>query len=376
MLKRLIGWLAAIFLAMPGAAMASFSNMYVFGDSLSDSGNLYAWTDSDNPVTRGTPIPVVPFYSAGRFQNGPSYAELLWEQMIQNGHLAQSGKLTPSLLGGTNYAVGGARSRYHNFDLELGGLPPAADPSAFRAFSLLGQLESYQARVGGAAADGNALYVVWGGSNDVQDVLTVAGTPGLGPVAAQARLNQAVADVADVIVSLVALGAREVLVPTVPDFAVVPAVRSKGDPAIAAGTAYSEQFNLALEAALAGLGATPGLHIVRYDTFGVTKEMFANPGGFGLTEVDNPCLQNFYVASRPDPNKDVTVCANAAEHMFWDIVHPSARTHEILAQEMREAVPEPATWLLVGVGFLAFGFRPSRNRRAENARFAGVVVAG
>ncbi len=71
MLKRLIGWLAAIFLAMPGAAMASFSNMYVFGDSLSDSGNLYAWTDSDNPVTRGTPIPVVPFYSAGRFQNGP-----------------------------------------------------------------------------------------------------------------------------------------------------------------------------------------------------------------------------------------------------------------------------------------------------------------
>jgi phospholipase/lecithinase/hemolysin len=294
--------------------------------------------------------------------------------MIQDGHLAQSGKLTPSLLGGTNYAVGGARSRYHNFDLQPGGLPPAADPSAFRAFSLLGQLESYQARLGGSAADGNALYVVWGGSNDVQDVLTVAGTPGLGSVPAQARFTQAVEDVAEVIVSLVALGAREVLVPTVPDLGVVPAVRSIGG--AAAGRYYSEQFNLALDEALAGLRATPGLHIVGYDAFGATQEMFANPGGFGLTEVNNPCLQNFYVASVLDPNKDVTVCANADEHMFWDIVHPSARTHEIVAQEMREAVPEPATWLLVGVGFLAFGFGSSGKRRAETARVAGVLVAG
>ena len=375
MLRRLIGCLAAISLAMPGAAMASFSNMYVFGDSLSDSGNLYAWTGvKNNPVTGGTPIPVAPPYSPGRFQNGPSYAELLWEQMVQDGHLAQSGKLTPSLLGGTNYAVGGARSRYHNFDLQPGGLPPAADPSAFRAFSLLGQLESYQARLGGSAADGNALYVVWGGSNDVQDVLTVAGTGDT--KAAEARLTQAVADVADVIVSLVARGAREVLVPTVPDLGVVPAVRSKGALAADAGTEYSRQFNLALEAALAGLGATPGLHIVGYDAFGATQEMFANPVGFGLADVDNPCLQNFYVASKLDPNKPVGLCTNAAEHMFWDIVHPSARTHEILAQEMREAVPEPATWLLVGLGFLGFGFGASRNRRAETARFASVALAG
>jgi phospholipase/lecithinase/hemolysin len=337
-----------------------------------------------------------PLYSAGRFENGKSYSELLWTGLQSTGHMGATGDLTPRGLrpwddavppgidpnppGGTNYAVGGARSRYHTFDV-AGGLPPVGLPTPgspgsalFSPFSLRGQLESYQARLGGSAADGNALYVVWGGSNDVQDVLTVAGTPGLGSVPAQARFTQAVEDVAEVIVSLVALGAREVLVPTVPDLGVVPAVRSIGG--AAAGRYYSEQFNLALDEALAGLRATPGLHIVGYDAFGATQEMFANPGGFGLTEVNNPCLQNFYVASVLDPNKDVTVCANADEHMFWDIVHPSARTHEIVAQEMREAVPEPATWLLVGVGFLAFGFGSSGKRRAETARVAGVLVAG
>lgn len=342
---HLLNWLGAIALSVPlAASAAAFSNMYVFGDSLSDNGNLYAWTGSANPVTGGIPIPLAPPYSPGRFQNGPSYAELLWDQ------LGFAGDLQPSLTGGTNYAVGGARSRYHNFDLLPGGLPPSTDPSSFRAFSLLGQLEQYGTD-SGAAADPNALYVVWAGSNDLQDVLTLAAAD---LTAAEARLTQAVGDVAYVINSLVDFGARELLIPMVPDIGVVPAVRAQGGQAAAAGTFFSSLFNSSLDQALAALAAAiPELDIVRYDAFDVTQELFNNPGAFGLTNSSEPCLQNFYVASKLDPSQDVTVCANASEYMFWDIVHPSARTHEILGREMGVAVPEPGSFVLVAISLAA-----------------------
>jgi len=362
MRKCVIGWIAAMSLAVPGVAMASFSNLYVFGDSLSDNGNLYHWSGNPNPVTGGTPIPIAPPYSPGRFQDGASYSEVLWDQLRQTGHLAQTGSLTPSMIGGTNYAVGGARSRYHNFDLQPGGLPPTADPSTFRSFSLIGQVEQYQANLTGSVADAKALYVVWGGANDIQDVLTVASTPGYGPGPAQDRLTQAVGDVAQAIASLVGLGAREVLVPLVPDLGVVPAVGGRGAAAAAAGTYYSDQFNSALDAALASLGAVPGLHLIRYDAFSASQEIASNPGAFGLTDVRNPCLKNFYVGSKLDPNQPVTVCQNASEHMFWDIVHPSQRTHEILAQGMLSAVPEPATWLLLIPVFLALRLHQAGSR--------------
>jgi phospholipase/lecithinase/hemolysin len=343
-------WLCALTLVLPLPVLAApFSSLFVFGDSLSDSGNLYTWSDAPNPVTNGTPIPVAPPYSPGRFQNGPSYAELLWDQ------LGLAGDLTPSLQGGTNYAVGGARSRYHQFDLQA-GLPPANDPATFRAFSLLGQLEQYERDRGGAPLDANALYLVWGGSNDLQDVLTLAGR--VGRDAAAARLQQAVSDVAFVIDTLVARGARQLLVPTAPDIGVVPAVVAQG--AQAAGSAYSRAFNGLLDQSLAGLATSSDVRIARYDVFALIQDLAANPGDFGLTDTTTPCLQNFYVASILDTTRPVTVCTTPNDRLFWDIVHPSARTHQILAQGMRATVPEPATAVLLAVGIAAVGLRRRR----------------
>jgi len=102
MRKFFVGWIAAIALSMPAVALAGFSTMYVFGDSLSDNGNLYNWTDAPNPITAGNPIPVtglpgipVPLYSAGRFENGKSYSELLWTGLQSTGHMGATGDLTP-----------------------------------------------------------------------------------------------------------------------------------------------------------------------------------------------------------------------------------------------------------------------------------------
>ncbi len=63
----------ALCLAVPAAEArtidAPYSSFYVFGDSLSDNGNLFRET--------GGAVPQDPPYAEGRFSNGPVWAELV-----------------------------------------------------------------------------------------------------------------------------------------------------------------------------------------------------------------------------------------------------------------------------------------------------------
>ena len=79
MLRLIIASLIGLVVATDSSVSAalSFDTVVVFGDSLSDSGN------------------------AGRFSNGPNWAEQLAERLKV--------PLRPSKAGGTNFAVGGAR---------------------------------------------------------------------------------------------------------------------------------------------------------------------------------------------------------------------------------------------------------------------------
>lgn len=384
MRRYLIGCLAAVALAMPVAALASFSNMYVFGDSLSDNGNLYGWTGSPNPVTGGAAIPVVPFYAPGRFQNGPSYDELLWSELQASGLLAASGNLTARGLNpgfppvidtdppaGTNYAVGGARSRYHRFDVPTDPntgqllppvtlpLPPAPGAAAFYPFSLRGQFDQFAVDVSGIV-DPNALFVVWSGSNDVGDALLLAQSSG--PGAANARLQEALLDVGTVLVGLVSSGAEYLLVPNLPDLGLIPEVN--GNPlASAVATSLSAAYNAALSGIVGSLfGINPNLSLYTFDTFGLLQAVAGSPGSFGFTNVTDPCLQGFFVSGVIPPGPPVTVCSNPDDYLFWDINHPTARTHQILAAGMRAEIPEPGSWLLMGIGLLAFCLVGRRSR--------------
>ncbi len=378
MRRYLIGCLAAIALAMPVAALASFSNMYVFGDSLSGNGNLYGWTGAPNPVTGGIAIPVVSFYAPGRFQNGPSYSEMLWSQLQSTGHLSASGNLTarglnpvfPSAIdtnppAGTNYAVGGARSRYHRFDL----LPPAPGAATFYPFSLRGQFDQYAADVGGIA-DSGALFVVWSGSNDIADAVVLAGSSG--PAAAEARKQAALDDLEGVLGGLVAAGAEYLLVPNLPDLGLFPEVH--GDPqASALATSLSAAYNAALGGIFSSLfSINSDLSLYTFDSFGLFQQLAASPGSYGFTDVTTGCLQGFFVAE--PTGGPISVCGDQTaqdQFLFWDINHPTTRTHQLLAAGMRAAVPEPASGLLVGVGLgllLVFRLGGHLKARARSAR--------
>ena len=83
-------------------AQSPYSNVYVFGDSISDRGRIPGLLLQQNPnFPPGELFPKPPYFDA-RFSNGPTYAELL-----------------PGLIGaavnpGLNFAVGGALTNTQN----------------------------------------------------------------------------------------------------------------------------------------------------------------------------------------------------------------------------------------------------------------------
>src|SRR6185369_7149670 len=142
-------------------AQATYSNVYFFGDSLSDTGNLY--------TASGGAIPGPP-YDNGRFSNGP-----LWVETVASG-LGYASATNPFLLGGNNYAWAGAFTGTGGLaDQFIGGTPTG----------LQTQVAGYWA-ASHATADSNALYVVEIGSNDL---LGIASTfSGVSPADYAARL--------------------------------------------------------------------------------------------------------------------------------------------------------------------------------------------
>ncbi len=308
---RRFALLGVIFAALTATATATPNKVVVFGDSLSDSGNVSLFT--------GGAIPLSPPYYMGRFSNGPNYAD---------GLAASYGlPLGPSLAGGTNFAWGGARAG-------SSGIVP----------SLPSQLLSYFAVTGGSAG-GGALYVVFGGGNDLRDALDVAGGGG-DPMPIIAG---AVDAIAGMLADLAEAGARKLLVPNVPNIGVIPEVTSQEDvfPGLSAlATSLSVAFNDALSAALDGFQAVySDVFLARLDTFSLVNDIVGNPGAYGLTNVTDPCLDT----------DTLTICSDPDSYLFWDSIHPTTVVHGFLAEAAREAIPEPATLALFAFGLLGVG---------------------
>lgn len=304
--------------AMVASASATPSRVVVFGDSLSDSGNVFI-------ATSGA-IPTSPPYYMGRFSNGPNYADGL--------ATSYGLPLGPSLAGGTNFAWGGARA----------GVSPDVP-------SLPEQLLSYFAVTGGTAG-GGALYVVFGGGNDLRDAVGIAGLGGdPAPI-----IGTAVGAIAGMLEDLANAGARKLLVPNVPNLGLIPEVTAlEGTfPGISAlATFLATQFNDALSAAL---DAFAGLHsdvfLARLDTFGLVTDIVGDPGAYGLTNVTDACLDTVTLA----------ICSDPSSYLFWDTIHPTAVVHGLLAEAAREAIPEPATLAIFAFGLIGLGAARRRNR--------------
>jgi outer membrane lipase/esterase len=316
--RVMIRLLAAISLWVCVEAQAGYSALYVIGDSLSDSGNnAVVLAPNVTPVSAitNTFIPTFPYPSA-HYTNG-----LVWAQTFAP-MLGLSA--APSLVGGGDYAFGGARSG----PLNLGGL---LDPAAFPP-SLLTQTAAFLAS--GPPSLSSALFVIAGGGNEARDALAAIGAGASVPVTIGAAATQFATNLGNIVDQLQAAGGQNIIVWNAPPIGLAPAVRASGAGATLLATTLTASMNAAMSARL---GGESGVRI--FDLFDLVTDIAADPTGFGLINVTDACG----AFSSCDPSK----------YLFWDGIHPTSAGHSLIANAMFAAlVPEPSSYMLVLVGLI------------------------
>jgi len=177
--------------------LPNYHALYVFGDSLSDTGNDLAITRAIgfNPAIPPSDTPHRTYFQ-GRFSNGPVAVEYLW-RLLQRDNTAA---LVPIVRTTTlphktavNFAFGGSTSGY-----------VSQIPAGIPVPGVLSQVQLFRLALHGRKPKPHGLYVVWTGANDyiLADVRDPAAV---------------VANIAQAIRTLYALGARDFLVPNLPD---------------------------------------------------------------------------------------------------------------------------------------------------------------
>ena len=305
-------------LAAPAVLAASYSDLYVFGDSLSDNGNLHALSASLNLPGVGAQ-PQSP-YVDGRFSNGKVAVEYLADSLGATLH---------------DYAYGGATTSLLNAHFGADELPGALLPFAkpLQDTGLLSQVGMFQSSLvaSGSAANAGALYVVWAGANDF---IHLKASPHDTAVAAIGNLRGTVQQLYD-------LGARDFLLPLLPDLGKTPLALMAGSDYANAATASAIDFNQHLLAAYGQLAAAlPDEHFTYFDTLAVQDASLLSAAAAGINTTA-ACL----LVAAP------SVCTDSSTPFYYfDDIHPTTATHQMLAAGMLAAVPEPASMLLMALG--------------------------
>jgi outer membrane lipase/esterase len=287
--------LALAVLAVPARA-GVISSVVAFGDRLIDDGNTTL-------MPSRPPQPPAP-YAGGRYTNGPTPTEVLATRLGVPLH---------------SYAIGGAQSGVGNIDVPVADC--SAGPSAY-CTGVQSQLGQFLA---GGTVDPHALYVVMGGSNDFLALLASADPFGQFDSVASDVVNNLLGAVA----TLHGAGARQFLLPLLPDIGAAPAV---ADPTVSAAM---RPVNAALSQAYMSLYALlgdPGLRFILFDTYAAQQALMP-----AFDNSADACLQPALG----------TVCDDPDRFFFWDDLHPTAAVSARLGDQLVQLVPEPGMLALL-----------------------------
>lgn len=310
MRKKLLGLTSFLLVAPLYAALAlpltSINQLIVFGDSLSDNGNAAAVLGGTLPGN----------YAPNAFTDGPNTTPAtsgpfgLWiDQLAPQLHLPDP---QPFLTGGTNFAVASAQT---------GSANPQDIGNQLAAFSA--------AHLGNAPS--NALYVIWGGANDIFN----ATNPSQAATQALTNLNSD-------ILTLEGEGARYFLWLDLPPLGNTP--RGTASNQVAAWNTAASLFDTGWQTDLTAL-QNQGLQIV-----GVSIDQLFN------MIANNPSAYHF--SNITDPAQGLNVNPNT--YLFWDDQHPTTAGGALIADAAFNAlagptaVPEPLNAGLALTGFCLF----------------------
>jgi phospholipase/lecithinase/hemolysin len=297
-----------------------FTQIVVFGDSYSDTGNVRARVLAKTGGT--TDFPSHSFnYATGRYTNdngttpaSATYAGLWHEQLAAT--FLNLPAATYSLGGGTNYAFGGATTKDGTTEVAVVSTP--SGDVTITIDHMGKQLDDYLAA---HAVDPNALYILWGGINDLLQDNSAASV-----TATAARVTALFSRLAHA-------GAKHIMVPNVPAIGVAPAFPGDTAQARALNAAIANyRFELSADLTssqntLASQGFTPTLYPV--DVWKETIRIYSNVGRYGFTDTSTAARSNS--AENPD------------HVLYWDGLHPTTAGHYWIAKAAYDAITVPFT---------------------------------
>jgi outer membrane lipase/esterase len=317
--SRLVLSLAAL-LATAFAQNRAFTNQYTFGDSLSDNGNAYLL--GGKAFNAGPPL-----YFGGRWSNGLVFAEQLGNT------LALGSAVAPSVKTSMDFAFGTAAT---TTALNYTGSPVPAMPT---------QLQMFQSHA--VSVQRTDLFTVWFGANDLLTTTTTA-APALNFGAMDVAGINAAQNTAGFVQSLINLGAKNILVINMPDIGLTPFGVSTGGGAgfLTRGSlAYNAEFDARLKAVAAG---ARDVNLVRIDAAGMISRIQRDYKLLGYTTMASSLADDTAAGRAGDPNG----------YVFLDGVHPTARTHTLLARVILEALnPEPVLGVAATEGTAALALQ-------------------
>lgn len=282
-----------------------FANSYTqaisFGDSMSDTGNLY---DSlEHFGGKGMPAP--PSHR-GRFSDGVVVIE------------AMSNALNLPLV---NYAFAGARSGMNNL-MPVYGMQQG----------MLKQIQDFLDNQAGGKAqvDANALYVLWTGPDDFYAD---------GNIFNKLTSAQITRHVNEGMTSLYKRGARHFFVPQMPDLSITPSAhdhnKTLGNYLVNA-KARSAEFAAMLTASLKAFAKQyPQAKVHTFDTYTYSQARMAQAAAEG-NNVTEPCYTPVF------PGVPGPVCANPDKYLFWDANHPTAAGSTVIGTDFARSLVETA----------------------------------
>jgi len=320
-----------------GSTQAAIDKLVVFGDSLSDNGNLYRFTGRAHYINLTAQLPASPPYFKGRFSNGPVWAELLAKRLGLTGSQFQ------------DYAYGGSWVEDQGQSGQY--FPP----------SLFWQITDYLTSNPLELDLSRHLFIVWHGSNVY---LATREDP-------EKATDSTVTAIEDQLERLIGYGAKHFLLPNLPDLGITPLARQSGPQYAAALTQLATLHNQKLAKMVTRITKRhPYVDLITVDVFAKLHDAVDHPEKYQLTNVSQACYGGAYVlpqsamarqqtaAAAPElsisNNPSLLAAAYTAQlhqmavlpcsvaeqdhYLFWDSIHPTAKTHRIIAKQAAKLV--------------------------------------
>ena len=262
-----------------------FSRVIAFGESSTDSGNVFELSEAKFP-------PSPPYFNGG-WSNGPVWLDMVSEQL-------GFGLSVPSLRGGTNYAYGGARSGLGET------VTNCSDMGLTMCFDV--SVANYGTQISMFLADtpvvgDDDLLMLWGGHNDMFAQLDPA-----------VVADNLAADVA----TLLDRGAKNIVFLK-----------------LFSGVGQSDQVNSLVSPRLVPLASQhPDASLIVVDIPKMTDEFFQDPAKYGITKCEGQALNTRTLEVVPNPD----------EYLSWDGIHVTTAFNRVIADYVLKSL-EPDLFL-------------------------------